>query len=58
MLDVNKRDILDPLNSLKLFGLNEYFLDLTKLFKYSNKLLKSVEVNVWFFPASTTPPSR
>ena len=41
MLDINKRDILDPLNSLKLFGLKEYFFDLTKLFK-SKKLPKII----------------
>lgn len=37
----NKKEILDPHNSLKLFGLKEYFLELTKLFK-TNKLPKII----------------
>ncbi len=41
MPDTNKRDILDPLSSIKLFGLKEYFFDLTKLFK-SKKLPKVI----------------
>ena len=41
MPDTNKRDILDPLRSIKLFGLKEYFFDLTKLFK-SKKLPKVI----------------
>ena len=41
MLDINKRDILTPFNSLKLFGLKEYFFDLIKLFK-SKKLPKVI----------------
>ena len=41
MLDINKRDILTPFNSLKLFGLKEYFFDLTKLFK-SKRLPKVI----------------
>ena len=41
MLDTNKREIFDPLNSLKLFGLKEYFFDFVKLFK-SKKLPKVI----------------
>ena len=41
MLEKNKSDILDPLNSLKLFALKEYFFDLTKLFE-SKRLPKVI----------------
>jgi len=41
MLEKNKSDILDPLNSLKLFALKEYFFDLAKLFE-SKRLPKVI----------------
>jgi len=33
MLELNKKDTLNPLNSLKLFGLKKYLFDFIKLFK-------------------------
>ena len=41
MLEKNKSNILNPLNSLKLFALKEYFFDLTKLFE-SKRLPKVI----------------